>query len=215
MVVECSKCEISIVTEVLIEHKVIIGQFPEDELKFSLLKCPKCSFPILVEQSYEIESDNFTGLRINLTEPRILYPSTEFHINPEIPSVLKLSLEECIRCLKSKSYTATVIMYRRVIEGFCEIQGIKSNNLSKAIIMLKDQKIINDQIFDWANELRLSGNDAAHNIDQIFKYLDAKDILDFTIAILDYTYSLKEKFEKFKERRNPVTNRLDGPTNWS
>ena len=64
------------------------------------------------------------------------------------------------------------------------------------------EEIINHQLFEWANELRLSGNEAAHNIESTFTNNDAKDILDFTIAILDYSYSFQDKFLKFKERRN-------------
>lgn len=104
-------------------------------------------------------------------------------------------------------------MCRRAIEGFCQLQGVSENNLQKAIQKLKENNIINDQIFEWANELRISGNEAAHKISSTFSNADAKDILDFTIAILDYSYSFQEKFKKFKQRRNAVTNNaLDGQT---
>jgi hypothetical protein len=76
--------------------------------------------------------------------------------------------------------------------------------LAKAITILKDEEIINEQLFEWANELRLSGNEAAHNIQSTFSNQDAKDILDFTIAILDFSYSFQEKFNQFKQRREAM-----------
>ena len=73
--------------------------------------------------------------------------------------------------------------------------NIEIKNLALSIKKLKDEGVINEQLFDWADELRLAGNKAAHNIDNNFDSLDAKDILDFTIAILDFTYSFKDKFD--------------------
>ncbi len=86
---------------------------------------------------------------------------------------------------------------------------VKTLTLAKSIRRLKDEGVINEQLFEWANQLRLVGNEAAHNINSEFSGIDAKDILDFTIAILDFTYSFKDKFDKFKERVNksPITDR--------
>ena len=77
---------------------------------------------------------------------------------------------------------------------------MKEKNLALSIKKLKEDGIINDQLYDWADQLRLAGNKAAHNIAKNVESLDAKDILDFTIAILDFTYSFKDKFDKFKNR---------------
>jgi len=52
-----------------------------------------------------------------------------------------------------------------------------------------------------SDELRISGNEAAHDIKIGFSHEDARDILDFTIAILDFIYSYKIKFELFKSRK--------------
>ncbi|MCC9073560.1 DUF4145 domain-containing protein [Flavobacterium sp. F-65] len=74
------------------------------------------------------------------------------------------------------------------MKDFCFIKGAKEKNLALSIKKLKEDDVIIDQLFDWADKLRLGGNKAAHNIDTDFDSLDAKDILDFTIAILDFTY---------------------------
>ena len=160
-----------------------------------------------------MEFDNFNYNSFSFSMPRQVYPLLNFHLNPEIPAELQEALLESIKCFRTNAYTATVIMCRRAIEGFCQLQGVSENNLQKAIQKLKENNIINDQIFEWANELRISGNEAAHKISSTFSNADAKDILDFTIAILDYSYSFQEKFKKFKQRRNAVTNNaLDGQT---
>jgi len=91
-------------------------------------------------------------------------------------------------------------MCRRTLEGFCSIKGVKEQNLAASIKKLKEDGIINEQLYEWADELRLAGNEAAHNIDNDVDSLVAKDIFDFTIAILDFTYSFKDKFDRFKNR---------------
>lgn len=91
-------------------------------------------------------------------------------------------------------------MCRKTLESFCILKEVKEKNLAVSIKKLKEKGIINEQLFDWADELRLAGNKAAHSINHDFEESDAKDILDFTIAILDFTYSFKDKFDKFKER---------------
>ncbi len=201
MVVECHNCEVTIEGAQIAEHIVVRSDDPIDTWKYTLLKCPKCSNPILVEQNYVWECNTF-----EYSYPKQVYPIIDFHINPEIPDRLKEALFESIKCYRTKANTATVIMCRRTIEGFCLLKGIKSKNLAKGIEELKERQIINEQLFEWANELRISGNEAAHNIDSTFTSIDSKDILEFTIAILDYSYSFQEKFNKFKERRNASTN---------
>ena len=161
------------------------------------LQCPKCSSPFLVEQELDVDRET---LKDFWDSPQKIYPSTLFHINPIIPEELQRALLECIQCYKANAHTATAIMCRRTIEAFCKIKGIEEKNLDKSIRRLKDEGFINDQLYEWANELRLIGNQTAHNIHTEFSIIDSKDILDFTIAILDFTYSFKDKFDKFKAR---------------
>ena len=168
-----------------------------DGFLYNLVQCPECQKPILTQRSriFELGAFDF-GNAVRL------FPSSEFHINSEIPETLRNSLKECIICYDSGAYTATAIMSRRTIEGFCELKGVKEKALDKSLARLKDEEIINKEMFEWANALRLTGNKAAHDVNSTFSAIDAKDILDFTIAILDFTYSFKDKFNKFSQRHN-------------
>ena len=59
-----------------------------------------------------------------------------------------------------------------------------------------DQKLLT-----WADELRLIGNDAAHDLDIVIDQIDAQNALEFVEAILMYVFSPTRKFEEFKNRR--------------
>lgn len=196
MLSECEICQAVVQIE---EKGSFVSQNEYDSLdsiKYLLCKCVQCGSPILLRQHLI-----WTGREeTDWGKTSKIFPQNQFHVNPEIPEALQTALLESIKCYKTEAFTATAIMCRRTIEGFCVLQNASEGNLDKSIKKLKDTGQINEQLFDWANQLRLVGNEAAHNINAVFSGLDAKDILDFTIAILDFTYSFKEKFEKFRHR---------------
>lgn len=197
MFIECPNCVINLEVEILSEYSYINPDDPIEGTNYTFSKCPRCYTPLLIQQIRVYEY----GI-IDWSNPQLLYPTSEFHINPIIPEKLRESLTECIKCYRGKAYTATTIMCRRTVEGFCLLKGVNEKTLAKSIEKLKIDGIINEQLFEWANELRLIGNEAAHNIEIEFTTIDSRDILDFTIAILDFTYSFKDKFDKFQKRHN-------------
>jgi hypothetical protein len=66
---------------------------------------------------------------------------------------------------------------------------------------LKELGVIDGRIYEWGEELRKSRNIGAHATDEKITPEDARDMLDFTIAIGDYVYVLSDKYEKFKSRQ--------------
>jgi hypothetical protein len=199
ILIECPDCKI-------VAHVEPIGEYHNenpydwmDANKFYFTKCPTCSQPIVMEAFRTID---MATNEVEWHTPVRLYPVSSFHVNPVIPEDIKTALTESIKCYESSLYTPTVIMCRRTLEGFCQIMGIKKNvPLVKALAKLKEDGIINEQLYQWATLLRDSGNQAAHDIQSSFSADDAKDILDFTIAILDFSYSFKDKFDKFIKRQ--------------
>lgn len=193
MLVHCPNCNVSVECVEFGFYEREGDPFPD---KFTLLKCARCHDPLLVTQNYYPDPGDEGYGRAN-----VLYPIKDFHINPAIPEPLRKALFEAILCLRAGAYTSAVVMCRRTIEGFAKQNGIDKFNLEPAIRELFNKGIINSQIHEWAEELRLSGNEAAHNINVEFTATDARDILDFTIAIMDFTYSYRIKFDEFKSRK--------------
>jgi hypothetical protein len=202
MLIECDFCNATVEAQLIADYTQHMEWDWTQSLKFSLCRCSQCSSPLLVKQEYEMTHE----YDLEWGKPEKIYPNNLFHINPIIPEQLQKALLECIQCFRGHAYTATTIMCRRTIEGFCLLKGIREKSLDKSIQKLKENGVINDQLFEWANQLRLAGNEAAHNIKSEFTDIDAKDVLDFTIAILDFTYSFKDKFDKFKARLSKQEN---------
>ena len=47
----------------------------------------------------------------------------------------------------------------------------------------------------------MSGNEAAHGVHTTVDSSDARNILDFTRALMEYVYTFNRQFERFKKRR--------------
>ena len=70
---------------------------------------------------------------------------------------------------------------------------------------MKTKGIIENRLFEWAEALRISGNEAAHDVQVTISPQDAKDIVDFTDALLEYVFTFRDKFNEFLERRKKLT----------
>jgi hypothetical protein len=93
-------------------------------------------------------------------------------------------------------------MCRKTLEGICKAHGSQARQLVDALKELKDNGTIESRLFDWADLLRIAGNEAAHDVDIQIAAEDAHDLVEFTGALLDYVFSFRERFEKFKNRKS-------------
>ena len=131
--------------------------------------------------------------------PFVVFPQTDVRVNPthrkkSAPPSRKLRLLSL-----SGVHTASAIMCRKTIEGVCAEHGVAERNLSASLKKMKENGLIDERLFEWSDALRLVGNEAAHGVG--VSKPDAKDMIEFTNAILDYMFSYRDRFEQFKKRR--------------
>jgi hypothetical protein len=191
MLVECTNCN-AIVDGEVIDYYTDVDDESGMAGRYSFLKCPRCSRPFLM-----LQVDDGPGL----DEPRRLYPATDMVVSVAIPNSLRLAFDESRACFRTKAYTATAIMCRKILEGIADENKITARNLASALKEMKDKGIIENRLYEWADALRISGNEAAHGVNSQISLQDAKDILEFTHALLEYVYTFQEKFEQFKKRQ--------------
>jgi len=130
-----------------------------------------------------------------------VYPPQPKHLTAAVPETLRHCLEEARSCLSARAYTASVIMYRRSLELLAVERGVQVRNLAEALKRLRDLGEIDQRLYEWADELRLAGNHAAHEVHEGVSPVDAKDINDLTEAIIDYVFVFQARYEAFKARR--------------
>lgn len=173
------------------------GELVQTFEKYIFLKCPCCLNPCVIRFSYSRGRDYAEDYEYT----EVLYPKSNTNIDSSVPNSIKNAFNEAMRCFENKAFTASVIMCRKAIEGICKESKIEKKNLRDQLIAMKDQGIIEPSIFEWADALRLSGNDAAHDLDITFSIKDAEDIIEFTHVIIEYIFVYKRKFNLFIERK--------------
>ncbi len=187
---ECSTCKAYVNAEVLYDYISDTGWW--GQCLYSFVLCPKCKDALLITQ------DDFGK---GWEAPERVYPPRDKRINPKLPDPIKESFQEARQCFNANAHTATVIMCRKTLEGICSVHNIKTKNLSESLLKMKEVGIIDKNLFEWAEALRILGNEAAHDVDVIFSAQDANDVLEFTDAIIEYVFTYKDRFNEFLERR--------------
>lgn len=192
MIIECKSCEALVDAQVVASY----GYFnPEDGPpgKYSFLKCPNCeSASLVLQENYGNEEWD---------SPYRLYPPQDNQLNLSIPDPIRNAYAEARSCLKAKAYTAAAIMCRKTLEAICAEHGATGKNLVSALKELKEKETIESRLYEWADALRISGNEAAHDVSITISAEDARDVLEFTNALLEYVFTFRDKFEAFKQRR--------------
>lgn len=184
------------------EYVIVWEEDPKVRRRFRLVRCLECEWPSLfVADPLMFVSGEL--LEWDEMESKLLYPTPSKFLSPAIPESLRHNMEEAQRCLDAFAYTAAAIMARRALEVLASEFQIKERSLAKAITKLRDGKHIDERLFLWADELRLAGNDAAHEVTQGTDEQTARDMFQLVEAILDYVYVIQARYEKFKSRRTP------------
>jgi hypothetical protein len=197
MVVLCKECERRVDAQVIGGYEFHDASEGGPQ-RFTLLACSRCRHPILIREE-EFWEDSWT-------KPETVYPFKNIAVNEKFPERLQSAVGEMHRCFNAKAYTSTAIAGRRAIEILCADRGIKEKTLAESLARMKENNMIDGSLFEWAEGLRLAGNRAAHDIDVEVSPQDARDISEFTDALIEYVVLYRERFERFKTRQSSQKN---------
>ena len=183
--------------------------------KVMLGKCPGCSIALvgraeqLTFEGYQAdEADTYSDV------VRVFpFPPKQF-TSYRIPRPLNQSLLEADRSFQAGANIAACVMLGRALEALCRDQleekaEAKADEKTKpkrrvmlgsGIKELRDQKIIDDRLYDWSVSLQVMRNLAAHPEDITVSRQDVEDLQAFVYAITEYVYDLTDRYNEFKER---------------
>ncbi|MET9767712.1 DUF4145 domain-containing protein [Streptomyces sp. NPDC006415] len=174
------------------------GGNDEPPYLLELAQCGICYDPFLM-----IEEDWGQGWD---GDPLVVWPKQQRSLSLNVPQALRREHDEARQCFSSKAYTATAVMVRRTLEGVCLDQGMstsggRSKPLFQMLKQMKEEGKIDGQLLEWAEELRILGNQGAHFSGTSVNREDAADGLALAEALLDYLYVFSAQFAAFKARR--------------
>jgi hypothetical protein len=196
---DCPRCN------AIVEAKVA-GQYahfqegPDVPIRYLLAQCPRCDGPMVAAQENNGDWDNDH----DYDEPARVLPARS-RVGTGVPKPVAGAFDEASRCYGARAYTATAIMCRKALEALVKEHKVTARNLAAALKKMRDQGLIEARLFEWADGLRLAGNDAAHDAAETMSREDAKDMLDFAGALIEYVFTFRDRFDAFKQRRASKT----------
>jgi hypothetical protein len=165
-------------------------------VRYSLVRCSRCHSPSLVSQEWDQALQHWSA-------PHLAFPAQGRPIDYNlIPQEVYSPFKEAERCFHdAESYRACVTLCRKVIEATCVARGAQGQNLALMIKSLENMGLVEGRLAEWADELRLAGNDAVHGHGSIISKESAYDVLEFTHTLISYVFVLCPRFESFQRRR--------------
>lgn len=190
MLTECNSCRATVDADV---HGTYTEAADVGPFQFILAECPRCGRPFLLQREMYAPDQ--------WSDPYRLYPPDEYQPGREVPGPIRGTFQEAITCYQAGAYTATTIVCGKTLEGLCESQGVEADRLVEGLEELYEQGVIEERLYEWADELRLARNEAVHDVEVSHSQQDATDVVEFTQAILEYVFTFRAKFAEFQQRR--------------
>lgn len=199
MLQECNICKATVDAKELANYERYVdieGSFSE-VTRFTFLQCPRCERPFVVSQ-FPLD---WSPQSIIWGSAKTLLPEPYKRVDPSLPQSIRTAFEEALACIRSGAHTACVIMCRKTLEAVCREYQVGGRDLAAMLNTMREKHLIDKRLFEWADELRLAGNEAAHEAGSSVTLLDMRDIVDFTHALLEYTFTIRDKFNAFMARK--------------
>lgn len=169
-----------------------------DPTAFILTHCEECDLPILCRLMQDFDERGFPEW--DSIADRLWPDSFESKISYSVPDDCRKDLINAHRCLASRIAPAAVVMAGRAVERWVrDTTGEKT--LKAGLMKLKEEKVIDDRLYSWAEALREERNIGAHAGESEVTLEDARDVVDFAAAIFDYVFNLSEKYNKYMQRK--------------
>ena len=195
IVIDCPQCEVRIKSEAT----TWVGD--AEEHAYVLVECPSCHQALFgATSAFRDEYGNWGWD----TAERLWPAPAVADLGPSVPAAARRDVSAAQKCFSHGIYPAAAVMCGRALERLIKEKTGKSQMLAKGLADLKLQGVIDERLREWADALRVERNIGAHASDTETTKEDAQDIIDFTVAIFDYVYTLAEKYEKYLRRKSPI-----------
>ncbi|MCP3957593.1 MAG: DUF4145 domain-containing protein [bacterium] len=164
---------------------------------FYIAECPRCEGVHLIEHGYNLVGGEF----VSNEHYDVLYPQSKTVNLNGVPETVARAFLNASRSFEASLYEPCAIMCRKSVEAVCHELGAQRGNLNSRLRELRERQLIDQRLIEWADELRLLGNDAAHDLTVTIEKVDAADALGFVEALVTYAFELNARFDEFRSRQ--------------
>lgn len=173
--------------------------------KRALFRCGSCHEGVIWHYLFPNSVLQYGG---NLDKANIIFgkcwPETPSGSAPDdTPAVVANFFEQGTSSLSFGNFDAAGMMFRKALETATKLldSELSKKPLVKRIDHLAGIGKLTSELAEWAHEVRVGGNDAAHD-DDPFTREDADDLRNFIEYFLRYAFTLPSAV---KRRSKPVT----------
>lgn len=165
-------------------------------LNYEVYQCKACTNHVLV----------FWSANENKTLPRysflmLPYQKDDFAPNTEWPEGIQKTWSDLKKCMQNELYEPAAMTARSLLQRIFRDMGSTEEKLVKAIDKLCEERKLSEAMKDWAHELRLLGNKAAHaKPDTEIDPQDVKDVVSYIDFLLEYLYTLPIRITQYRSR---------------
>jgi hypothetical protein len=137
----------------------------------------------------------------------LIYPKN-FITNQSIPEEVRVTYENAKR-IQHLNAEAFALSIRKCVEIICKLNGIEKGGLASKLKKLCIKLSLPSLILEAADCIRIVGNQAAHDIENIHP-INARNIDDFFGILIEYIYILPARLKHF-EYMNAIPEDKESP----
>jgi HEPN domain-containing protein len=118
----------------------------------------------------------------------------------DIPERARRDIEDAQKALAHGIYSAAAVLCGRALARLIKKKA-RASMIGAGLAELKEKGVIDQRLFDWAEALRKERNLGSQASEEETTKENARDIVDFTVAVFEYVYTVSEKYDKYVARR--------------
>jgi len=163
----------------------------------AVYQCPGCGMATLFEFQFFV---TFGKRHASLLR---VFPTAAAVPWDELPDSLRLDHAEAWSCYLAGQYRAATLVARGVLQKAVRLLTTSRGSLKEELDALVKEGAITNQLRLGADEVRLTGNDAAHPEElQVVSELEAKDSMSFLDDFLQTSVVLPQRQKERAEKRS-------------
>lgn len=175
--------------------------------------CANCNQPALVKLKHDAHYLHEIREHLKAPEKRYTGPKPEIlkiwpepavhYSHPSLPDQIKKPFLDLQRMIDEQLTPPFIVIgCRAVLEEAIKVLGGEGKSLVQKIDDLKDKAIISGVLAEWAREVRISGNEAAHELKATSQ--EAVELVEYTKMFLQYAFEFPARIEEKRRKKNAV-----------
>ncbi|MBI2855745.1 MAG: DUF4145 domain-containing protein [Chloroflexi bacterium] len=132
---------------------------------------------------------------------RIAYPYRKPQLTQGIGEKVAFNYDQALRCRSAGALNTAAVMARATVESICQDLLATGRDLKERLNNLKESQKITPRLWEWADTIRLWGNDSVHDFPEITEE-EADYIINFSWEVIEHVYVKEAEFQKIKHPKS-------------